>query len=187
MCQGTSIKVTQKKFDGSETFIYIIRVMNTTTTIKFNEEVCSLTTSRTVEPFGSRQKHTILYISNPFDPEELKYSGITKRPEYSHKGEDKELDKEWKRYNKAELAIQKRIIYQAVQGGLIDEGLAQGLKFSRKAGCQCGCSPGWKARDYRRQSIWLKVTSPSKEQEKKERDKDYAAVQEAKTLASMVI
>jgi len=161
--------------------------MNNTTTITFNEEVCSLESSRTLEPYGSRQKHTILYISNPFDPEDLKHSGITKRPEYSHKGEDKELDKEWRKYNKAELMIQKRIINQAVRDGLLDKDLAAELKFSRKAGCQCGCSPGWKSRDYRRQSIWLKVTSPSKEQEKKERNKDYAAEQEAKTLASMVI
>jgi len=161
--------------------------MNTTTTITFNEEVCILTTIRRVDPNGCRQKHTILYISNPFSPEDLKHSGITKQPEYSHKGEDKELDKEWKRYNKAELMIQKRIISQAVQDGLLDKDLAQELKWSRKAGCSCGCSPGWKTRDYRRQSLWLTVTSPSKEQEKKERNKDYAAIQEAKTLSSMVI
>jgi hypothetical protein len=161
--------------------------MNNTTTITFNEEVCTLESSRTLEPYGSRQKHTILYVSNPFDPEDLKHSGITKRPEYSRKGEDKELDKEWRRYNKAELMIQKRIINQAVRDGLLDKDLAAELKFSRKAGCQCGCSPGWKSRDYRRQSIWLRVTSPSKEQEKKERNKDYATEQEAKTLTSMVI
>jgi len=161
--------------------------MNNTTTIQFNEEVCTLTTSRTAEPYGSRQKHTILYISNPFSPEDLKDSGFTKQPEYSHKGEDKELDKEWKRYNKAELAIQERIISQAVQDGLLDESLARELKWSRKAGCQCGCSPGWKTRDYRRQSLWLTVTSPSKEQEKKERNKEYQAKKELETLASMVI
>lgn len=161
--------------------------MNTTTTIQFNEEICTLTTSRTVEPYGSRQKHTILYISNPFSPEDLKGSGWNKQPEYSHKGEDLELDKEWRKYNKAELKIQKRIIDQAVQDGLLDKDLAQELKWSRKAGCACGCSPGWKSRDYRRQSLWLTVTSPSKEQEKKERNRDYLAEQETKTLSSMMI
>jgi hypothetical protein len=145
------------------------------TTITFNEEVCTLESSCLTEPFGSKQKHTILYISNPFDPEDLKHSGITKRPEYSIKGEDPTLDKAWKQYNKVELLMQKRIINQAVRDGLLDESLAKELKFSRKAGCQCGCSPGWKARDYRRQSIWLTVTSPSKEQEKKERQLQVAS------------
>lgn len=161
--------------------------MKNTTTITFNEEVCTIEFDRTPEPFGSRQKHTILYISNPFDPEDLKHSGITKRPEYSKKGENPALDKEWKQYNKAELLIQKRIINQAVRDGLLDKDLAQELKFSRKAGCQCGCSPGWKARDYRRQSIWLKVTSPSKEQEKKEHLRQIASEREAETLSSMMI
>lgn len=158
-----------------------------TTTITFNEEVCTLSTSETIEPYGSRQKHTILYVSNPFDPEDLKHSGITKRPEYSAKGDNPELDKEWKRYNKAELMIQKRIINQAVRDGLLDESLAKELKFSRKAGCACGCSPGWKARDYRRQSVWLNVTSPSKEEEKEARLHEYASKKEAETLASVVI
>jgi len=158
-----------------------------TTTIQFNEEICTLEKDRTVEPYSSKQKHTVVYISNPFDPEDLKHSGITRRPEYSRKGDNPSLDKEWKQYNKAELLIQKRIINQAVRGGLLEESFAKGLKFSRKAGCGCGCSPGWKAVDYGRQSIWLKVTSPSKEQEQKERQQEYASKKEAETLASMVI
>lgn len=161
--------------------------MNKTTTITFNEEVCTLDVKITPEHFSSRQKHTILYVNNPFDPEELKYSGITKRPEYTRKGEFPEIDKEWKAYNKAELQIEKKIIAKAVQDGLLDAKLAQELKWSRKAGCSCGCSPGWKSRDYRRQSIWLNVTSPSKEQQKKERYQNIASEQEAKTLSSMVI
>lgn len=161
--------------------------MNKNTTIQFNEEICALDVSIRPEPYGSKQKHTILYISNPFDPEELKYSGITKRPEYTRRGDFPEIDKEWKVYNKAELQTQKKIIAKAVQDGLIDSKLAIELKFSKKAGCACGCSPGWKARDYRRLSIWLTVTSPSKEQAKKERYQNIMAEQEAKTLASMVI
>lgn len=161
--------------------------MNKNTTITFNEEICTLDVKVTPEHYSSRQKHTILYISNPFDPEDLRYSGITKRPEYTRKGEFPEIDKEWKAYNKAEVQIQKRIIAKAVQDGLLDANLVQELKFSTKAGCACGCSPGWKARNYRRLSIWLTVTSPSKEQEKKERYQNIMAEQEAKTLASMVI
>jgi hypothetical protein len=35
--------------------------------------------------------------------------------------------------------------------------------------------------------MWLNVTSPSKEEEKKKRKREYASENEAKTLASMVI
>jgi hypothetical protein len=161
--------------------------MNNTTTIQFNEEICSLHYRRTPEPYSSRQKHTKVHISNPFSPEDIKGSGFTKQPEYSHKGEDKALDKEWRKYNKYELLIQKRIIDQAVQDGLLDKSLAEELKWSRKAGCSCGCSPGWVTRDYRRQTIWLTVTSPSKEQEKKDRNRESLAKRELETLSSMVI
>ena len=161
--------------------------MKDTTTILFNEEVCTLSSKRTLEPYGTRQKHTILYISNPFVPEDLKHSGITKRPEYTIKGDFPDIDKAWKQYNRAELQIQKRIINQAVRDGLLEDALAKELKWSRKAGCFCGCSPGWKARDFRRQSVWLTVTSPSKEQEKKEKKQESLSKKEAETLSSMVI
>jgi hypothetical protein len=152
--------------------------------VEVNEEVCVLEYHTKPEPYGSRQKHTIVSIINPFDPEDFGFDG---RPEYSRKGENPELDKAWRKYNKIEVNLQRGIIDQAVKHGMIEEDLAKELKWSRKAGCSCGCSPGWTTRDYRRQSIWLTLVSPSKEQEKKERHRSYAAVQEAKTLSSMVI
>ena len=161
--------------------------MNTSATIKFNEEVCSLTSHRKAEPYTSKRKHTMVSICNPFDPEELNWNGITQRPEYSNKGEDKANDKLWRKYNKAELEIQKVIINQAVENGLLDENIAKELKWSRTAGCQCGCSPSWISKDYRRQTIWLTVTSPSKEAEKKQRQLEYASKKEAETLSSMMI
>ena len=157
------------------------------TTIQFNEEVCTLSTSRTLEPYGSKQKHTIVYISNPYDPEDLNWNGITERPDHSVKGDDAENDKLWRKYNKAELELQKIIIDRSVAEGLLDEELAKQLKWSRFAGCSCSCSPGWKAKDYGRQSVWLTVTSPSKEQEKEARQQDYLSKREAETLASVVI
>jgi hypothetical protein len=126
-------------------------------------------------------------ISNPFDPEELNWNGITERPDYSVKGDDPAIDKLWRKYNKAELEIQKVIIDRAVEKGLLDENIAKKLKWSRKAGCGCGCSPGWKAKDFGRQTIWLTVTSPSKEQEKKERRQAQESEKEQRTLASMII
>jgi hypothetical protein len=158
-----------------------------TTTIKFNEEVCTLTSMSKLESYSSKQKHTMVSICNPFDPEELNWNGITERPEYSVKGDDKAIDKLWRKYNKAELEIQRVIINQAVEAGLIKDNIAKQLKWSRTAMCSCGCSPGWKAKDFGRQTIWLTVTSPSKEQEKKERRQAQESEKEQRTLASMII
>jgi hypothetical protein len=158
-----------------------------TTTIQFNEEVCTLTSSRQQESYSSKQKHTVISISNPFDPEDLNWNGITEQPEHSVKGDDKATDKAWRKYNKAELEIQRIIIDRAVEDGLIDQNIAGELKWSRTAMCSCGCSPGWKAKDFGRQTIWLRVTSPSKEAERKQRELEYASKREAETLASVVI
>ena len=158
-----------------------------TTTIKFNEEVCTLTSNSKLESYSSKQKHTMVSICNPFDPEELNWNGITERPDYSIKGNDPHNDKLWRKYNKAELEIQRVIINQAVEAGLIKKDIAEKLKWSRTAGCGCGCSPGWKAKDYGRQTIWLTVTSPSKEQEKKERRQAQESEKEQMTHASMII
>lgn len=158
-----------------------------TTTIQFNDEVCTLSSTRRPEGHKSKQKHTMVSISNPFDPEDLNWNGITERPDYSIKGEDATSDRLWRKYNKAELELERIIINRAVEEGLLDENLAKELKWSRKAGCNCGCSPSWVAKDYGRQTIWLTVTSPSKEQEKAERQLAYKQQQEEKTLASMVI
>lgn len=161
-------------------------VMNKTT-IQFNEEVCNLEFDRAYEHSSSKQKHTILYVSNPYSPEDLNWNGIIEQPDHSVKGDDPTLDKAWRKYNKAELEMQRIIINRAVEGGMLDAKFAENLKWSRKAGCSCGCSPGWRIRDYGKQSVWLTVTSPSKEQEKQLQKQRYASEQEAKTLASLVI
>lgn len=161
--------------------------MNDTTTIEMNDEICTISYSDIKEDWKSKQKHTILYISNPFDPEELNFNGIKERPEPSIKGEDPENDKAWKMYNRAEVAIQKKIIERAAEASLIDKDVIGKLKWSRKAGCGCGCSPGWKLSDHGRRSIWLTVTSPSKEEENNKRRREYASQREAQTLASVVI
>lgn len=158
-----------------------------TTTIQFNEEVCTLTSKRQQESYSSKQKHTMVSICNPFDPEDLNWNGITEQPEHSVKGDDKASDKAWRKYNKAELEIQQVIINRAIEAGLISKDIAEELKWSRTAMCSCGCSPSWVSKDYGRQTIWLTVTSPSKEQEKKERRQAQESEQEQRTLASMII
>lgn len=62
------------------------------------------------------------------------------RPPYSEKGVDEELDAEWRRYNREEIRIMRGYALDA----LAALGFAGStLRFSRKAGCSCGCSPGF--------------------------------------------
>lgn len=64
------------------------------------------------------------------------------RPEFSQKGEDLENDKAWKKYNRAEVAIMKAKVLVAFE----DLGMESiTVKFSRTAGCSCGCSAGFVA------------------------------------------
>lgn len=63
---------------------------------------------------------------------------------YSSKGEYPELDKAWRKFNKAEAAQMKEILEAALPLLGLQE---TKFKFSTKAGCACGCSPGFVALD----------------------------------------
>lgn len=54
-------------------------------------------------------------------------------PPYGAIGKDPDVDKAWKKYNREEIRLQRLVLKAAgFNGG-----------FSRKAGCFCGCSPGF--------------------------------------------
>lgn len=161
--------------------------MKNSTTIEFNDELCTLTAEVCRRPSTERMKHTYVSISCDFDPEEIYGSGFTCRPEYSIKGENPDNDKLWKKYNRFEVATQKKLIEKAIELKLIPEDVLEGLSFSRKAGCSCGCSPGWKSRDYGYRDVWISLTSPTKERQRKQDKEQAVADREAKTFASMVI
>lgn len=71
------------------------------------------------------------YITVPM-PEEL--GQTAGHPEYGRQGVDPVADAAWKVYNKLEIKNMKEIFQAAIS--------AKG-HFSRKAGCSCGCSPGF--------------------------------------------
>lgn len=73
---------------------------------------------------------------------------VLEHPPFSIKGEDAASDKAWRVYNRAELKAMNAKLMEA------DAALAAGgyfaswnetakWSFSRKAGCSCGCSPGF--------------------------------------------
>lgn len=72
------------------------------------------------------------------------------KPEHSVKGQDKENDKLWRRYNKLELKLDEAFLAGffnvasfEIQSFLIEAGWYN-MKFSMRAGCSmCPCSPGY--------------------------------------------
>ena len=83
------------------------------------------------DPYDYRRpRKTRIYVDCDIDLE------IGIRPEYSMRGDNPELDKEWDAYNRREVKAMKAIIKKV---------LGEDVKvyFSRKAGCSCGCSAGF--------------------------------------------
>lgn len=77
-------------------------------------------------------KH-LVFVSGTPDPD-------MPMPAYSIKGNDPANDAAWRAYNNREIAIMRAAAAEA-----LDLDPAE-LRFSRKAGCSCGCSPGFRVR-----------------------------------------
>ena len=154
-----------------------------TSTIQYYDETCTLevTTSPSKERDG-RRKGSRVYVSLPWAPEELPYTGITQVPPYGIKGKNAANDLEWKRYNRKEVSMQMDVLKRAVQGGLIAASVME-AKHSRYAGCSmCPCSPGWVWKDgtqyYNSLSIRITVKSPKKEAQEEKKRKTFTVQKE---------
>jgi hypothetical protein len=157
------------------------------TKVNYFGEECTLKVTARLESYTSKKRHTFVSLNLPWDPEDKQIDGFTEQPPYSVKGDDKENDKLWRRYNKTEIRMQKEVIQMAAHAGMIPSELVNELKFSRKYLCSCGCSPGWVSKDYRRMNYWISISSPSKELERESIRQNAISKQEERTLASMVI
>ncbi len=125
---------------------------------------------------GSKSS-SIIYVDQIWSPEDV---GLGEHPGWAPQDATEDVktanNKAWKKYNKAELGIQSQVLKLAYLNNLLPEDIKDVMefKFSRTAGCPCGCSKGWVKRDGLRRSIWLTIKSPKKEAEraaeKKERD-----------------
>lgn len=85
-----------------------------------------------------RGRKTRVYTSCTED--EVRERFGLERPAYSIRGEDTESDKAWRKYNRAEIAIMRERAEDLLRRNKFS---LTGLRFSRKAGCGCGCSPGF--------------------------------------------
>ena len=64
-------------------------------------------------------------------------------PPYSMKGDDPENDKAWRKYNRDKIVAMRELL-DDISGWL--QSISNGdlkYRFSRKAGCSCGCSPSF--------------------------------------------
>jgi len=84
------------------------------------------------EQFSSKSRNYVWYPTTEF---------VGEAPPFSVKGDDPAIDKRWRAYNKAELMVMRHILILA---GFDD----RDWKFSRKAGCFCGCSAGFIRTNY---------------------------------------
>lgn len=101
--------------------------------------------------YGSDAGRHVLYVDAP-DPEEF---GYPTHPEYCLKGDNEKVDREWRKYNRLAVEIMKAFAFPHLKEAMTALGInwlpdASEYKFSRKAGCSCGCSPGFTARGVRR-------------------------------------
>lgn len=157
------------------------------TKVNYFGEECTLKVTYRLESYTSKKRHTFVSLSLPWSPEDKQIDGFTSMPWITSKGDDKENDKLWRKYNKAELRMQKEVIQMAAHAGFIPSNLVNELKFSRKYLCSCGCSPGWVSKDYGRKNYWISIISPTKELWRENTRQDALSKQEERTLASMVI
>jgi hypothetical protein len=71
---------------------------------------------------------------------------------YTRRGEFPELDKAWDAHNRAIIKAERDVLMPLLKGTQF-EGKAS---FSRKAGCSCGCSPGFILENGRRGfQLWV--------------------------------
>jgi hypothetical protein len=92
-----------------------------------------------VRPAEDREKLTRIFVSTT-DSVELDFAGTNGHLEYTSRGEDVEMDKAWDKYNGDLIAGMRDILLEIFEVDRSD------LKFSRTAGCTCGCSQGFIAK-----------------------------------------
>lgn len=104
----------------------------------------TMTVNRSTRDWKHRSKKSMIMVSGP-SPTEL--TGLP-QPKYTIKGQDPAVDKLWRKYNRIELSVQRAFLdlkhreLLSAFGFAVGDGRLQ-FKWSRTAGCSCGCSPGW--------------------------------------------
>jgi hypothetical protein len=79
-------------------------------------------------------------------------------PTFSVKGEDDLNQKMWNLFNETVVYLKRQCLDHAISHGLVPQ---KDFRFSRKAGCSCGCSPGFIAKNdsWRGCQYWVEFYS----------------------------
>lgn len=102
------------------------------------------------KPYSGRSSRHLVFVDGAPDPD-------MPMPPYGRKGDDAANDKARRAYNRREVEIMRAAAAEALD---VDP---SALKFSRKAGCSCPCSPGFRldvyvpGRSYS-WATWVQVT-----------------------------
>jgi hypothetical protein len=84
------------------------------------------------------RKATRIYVDVPNEAAEARSGIKLDSLRYTQKGDDKAMDALWRKFNKAEADLRK----EAALAWLTEHGVKDvQVRFSRKGGCSCGCSP----------------------------------------------
>jgi hypothetical protein len=104
--------------------------------ISVNEKFEKLAYADAPTPTGSMFPGTLAPNGEVFEPDDTLYTS---------RGEYPQVDKAWDEHNKAYVAGVRSLLAQVE-----DIVGSKKMKFSKKAGCSCGCSPGV----HRRRPAW---------------------------------
>jgi len=125
-------------------------IKTTSTLVELGGALYRVTAELRGRRYDERPSKGRMYIWGEPSPEAV---GLADRaPAPSRKGDDEALDAEWRRYNRAELKTLRAIADKAAEGlGVRVD------RFSRKAGCSCGCSPGFVLEGAWNQDVFVHV------------------------------
>lgn len=73
------------------------------------------------------------------------------------------MDKAWDAFNSVIVAAKKQVLDEALDALKI-EPAARSSKFSRKAGCSCGCSPGFILEELHGYDLWVDELKDSRKE-----------------------
>ena len=97
---------------------------------------------------------------------------------YTSRGDYPELDRAWDKFNREIIRNKAAILRAGVMALGLQSDVADKAKFSRKAGCACGCSPGFILQ--MRGDIYIEGVKPPKEKVRE-------AVEDPSTAASTLV
>lgn len=91
----------------------------------------------------SRSNRVRIFWSEEYAGDLTQEDIVGEQPDITIRGEDPESDKAWDAYNRWEKKVAKEALVGVLSKAVGRKVLPNEVKYSRKAGCSCPCSPGF--------------------------------------------